>query len=260
MTSVFLHVFPPLVAWCSRWFPPDPHHWKVSKGHACPTNNASIRDLILIPWLPYALWAVFYYFKIFVISSRRIQERGYHTLFRYMTRKPKSFFGKLARALPNWASALLFMMWHISFCAVTFVLTWAMWQSFWLNTAFIAAVFYTSVWNGGNYYFEVFVCRYLNELPSAIQEDSVPEHKRSRSFTARDIKEDDEHELIREERGVVRASSAGALCDSGRCRSVGCPLDLPVLGDVQGSESGLTQLANSLRLRAPSAGERNIVE
>lgn len=200
MTSVFLHVFPPLVAWCSRWHPPDPRHWKATAGHACPTDHASVRDLILIPWLPYALWAVAYYIKIFVVSSRRIQERGYHTLFRYMTRKPRSLFGRLARATPHWLSALLFMTWHVAFCAVTFVLSWAMWQSFWLNSAFLAAVFYTSAWNGGNYYFEVFARRYLQDLPA---DDAMP---RRHSFGAA-LDEGDAAEA----EGVVRSSSEGAL-------------------------------------------------
>jgi hypothetical protein len=156
MTSVFLHAFPPLVAWSQRWYPPDSGHWKgdVVASSDCANKPASIRELILIPWLPYALWAVAYYVKIFIISSTRIQERGYHTLFRYMTRKPQSFYGRLARALPGWASALLFMLWHVGFCAVTFVVTWAMWQSFWLNTTFICAMLFMSAWNGGNYYFE----------------------------------------------------------------------------------------------------------
>ena len=202
MTSVFLHVFPPLVAWCSRWHPPDPRHWKATAGHTCPTDHASVRDLILIPWLPYAMWAVAYYVKIFVVSSSRIQERGYHTLFKYMTRKPKSFFGRLARALPKWLSALLFMTWHVAFCAVTFVLSWAMWQSFWLNSAFLAAVFYTSAWNGGNYYFEVFARRYLQDLP---QEDAM---QRRHSLDAARL---DGDAMAAQGDGYRRSSSEGAL-------------------------------------------------
>lgn len=43
-----------------------------------------------------------------------------------------------------------------------------MWQYYWLNTIFLVIMIFVSAWNGGNYYFEVFVHRYLNEvgLPS----------------------------------------------------------------------------------------------
>ena len=194
MTSVFLHAFPPLVAWSQRWHPPDPHHWKHGAidiaAADCANRPASVRELILIPWLPYALWAVFYYFKIFVISSRRIQERGYHTLFKYMTRKPKSFYGKLARTFPRWLSAVLFMAWHVLFCAVTFVATWAMWQSYALNTVFILAMIFMSAWNGGNYYFEVFARKYTDEVavfPETRRAPAAAQPQRGRS-AARDAR------------------------------------------------------------------------
>jgi hypothetical protein len=164
MTSVFLHAFPPLVAWANRWYPGDPHHWKTSARRTCEAHEASVRELILIPWLPYLLWAIFYYLKIFVISSKRIQERGYHTLFRYMTAKPKSLAGRLYQAIPRRLAPLIFMLWHVLFCAVTFCLSWVMWQHFWLNTAFLGLMFAMSAWNGGNYYFEVFAHRYVTDV------------------------------------------------------------------------------------------------
>lgn len=37
--------------------------------------------------------------QIFVVSSDRIRERGYHTLFKYVTSKP-SFYGQLISAAP----------------------------------------------------------------------------------------------------------------------------------------------------------------
>lgn len=164
MTSVFLHAFPPLVAWATRWYPSDPHHWKTTSQRACERKEASVRELILIPWLPYLLWAMFYYLKIFVISSKRIQQRGYHTLFRYVTAKPQSLTGRLYKALPRWAAPVVFMLWHVAFCAVTFCLSWVMWQHYWLNTIFIIVVLGMSAWNGGNYYFEVFAHRYVADV------------------------------------------------------------------------------------------------
>ena len=214
MTSVFLHAFPPLVAWAQRWHPPDAAHWKgdTAGAAACAARTASVRELILIPWLPYALWAVGYYLKIFVISSRKIQDKGYHTLFRYMTRKPQTFFGRLARALPRWASPLIFMAWHVLFCAVTFVLTWTMWQSYAANTAFLVTMMFMSAWNGGNYYFEVFAKKYVDEMlpPAAAGHASAPRRSASAGLAADGESSDDEH-LPR----VVRASSDGALAGVG---------------------------------------------
>lgn len=33
---------------------------------------------------PYIAWAVFYYLKLFVVSSKKIRDRGYETLYKYM--------------------------------------------------------------------------------------------------------------------------------------------------------------------------------
>jgi hypothetical protein len=202
MTSVFLHAFPAVVAWAQRWYPPDGKHWKgaIVVELACARQAASTRELILIPWLPYAAWAIAYYLKIFVISSRRIQDRGYHTLYLYLARKPTSFFGVCARVLPRWLSGILFMMWHIIFCAVTFVFAWGMWQSFALNTAFLIAMISISAWNGGNYYFEVFARRYL-------QDTGLPVETHARRHSADESREVEGDDLCQ----VVRASSDGAL-------------------------------------------------
>jgi len=43
------------------------------------------REFLLWPLLPYVAWAVFYYLKLFVVSSKKIREREYRTLYTYMT-------------------------------------------------------------------------------------------------------------------------------------------------------------------------------
>ena len=196
---MFVHAFPPLVAWAQRWYPPDAHHWKgsVAADAACSTQAASMRELILIPWLPYFLWAIGYYIKIFVVSSRKIQDRGYHTLFRYLTRKPNSPFSKSLRTLPRWLAPVLFMFWHILFCAISFLAAWGMWQSYILNTTFLVLMLFVSTWNGGNYYFEVFAVKYAQAPERRYSEEVAPSAKPAG------------------EKVFVRASSDSALHTSG---------------------------------------------
>lgn len=218
MTSVFLHAFPALVAWAGRWHSGDPHHWKGPQDSACQSEHATatVRELILVPWVPYALWAVAYYLKIFVVSSQKIQDRGYHTLFKYTTRKPKSLAGKLIKKLPRWAAPLFFMGNHVIFCAVTFTWTWLMWSHYWLNTAFLVWCLGMSAWNGGNYYFEVFAHKYVNEVgiskPSktgaAATEPVEPRSQSVDGTRSGDGGEEDAAEVIK---GVGRSRSDGAL-------------------------------------------------
>jgi hypothetical protein len=220
MTSVFLHAFPPLVAWAGRWYPGDPNHWKGPQDYACQGEHATatVRELILVPWAPYALWAVAYYLKIFVVSSQRIQDRGYHTLFKYTTRKPNSLAGKMAKKLPRWVAPIVFMANHVVFCAVTFAFTWFMWSHYWVNTLFVIWCIAMSAWNGGNYYFEVFAHKYVAEVGISKHDNNVasdPVQLRAHSIdgkrNAEGLQSDDGVDI----RGVGRSHSDGALTSPG---------------------------------------------
>ncbi|EFN57344.1 hypothetical protein CHLNCDRAFT_142708 [Chlorella variabilis] len=63
-------------------------------------ESASLRDLVWLPLVPYLGWATLYYIKVFVISSKKIQERGYETLFQYSTKSRKSLFGAVVLRAP----------------------------------------------------------------------------------------------------------------------------------------------------------------
>ena len=40
---------------------------------------------------PYFAWAVFYYLKLFVVSSKKIRDRDYQTLYKYMVEGEAQF-------------------------------------------------------------------------------------------------------------------------------------------------------------------------
>ena len=52
--------------------------------------------------VPYLCWAVLYYFKIFVWSSRKIQQRNYDTLFKARRVVPKGAAAVRLCALAGW--------------------------------------------------------------------------------------------------------------------------------------------------------------
>lgn len=156
----------------------------------------------------YALWAVAYYAKIFIISSERIQARGYETLFKYITRNPQTLPGRVTRSLPGWLAPLVFMVWHLIFCFTCFVFAWLMWQYYWLNTIFLVIMIFVSAWNGGNYYFEVFVHRYLNEVGLPSKAEPLV---RSQSTGLECLAGSSEGGSAASRPGVLRANSESAL-------------------------------------------------
>ena len=67
ITSLFLHWMPACVVWTLRWYP----HRSTRLNFDAKSDEAKARwhhgsllDLVLLPFLPYLLWAVAYYIKV----------------------------------------------------------------------------------------------------------------------------------------------------------------------------------------------------
>lgn len=65
-TSLFLHWFPAVVAWTSRWHSNPNVEEIISKDKALESdwNEASLTQLVFFPMVPYLAWAVAYYAKV----------------------------------------------------------------------------------------------------------------------------------------------------------------------------------------------------
>lgn len=167
MTSHFMHLYPACVCWTIRWHTADPlaaHLREAGPGVAAAWEGGSLRDLVLLPMLPYMLWAVLYYLKVFVISSSKIQQRGYETLFQFSTQSRRSLFGSVVLRFRPSLQPLVYMCLHLLLTLATMSLNQLWWRSYAANTAFLACIFAASAWSGATFYFDVFAARYLASL------------------------------------------------------------------------------------------------
>ena len=78
-----------MLCFCCRW------KWTIAS-----ERWSDVYDLTVLPMAPYLLWACLYYLKIFVISSKRIEQRGYETLYKYMISDTEGMCGKV---MHRWA-------------------------------------------------------------------------------------------------------------------------------------------------------------
>ncbi|CAD7697091.1 unnamed protein product [Ostreobium quekettii] len=175
VTSLFLHYEPMLVAWTLRWYPHcemlGSCRMDVRPSHGNPTwEQASAADLLLYPIPLYLLWAIIYYLKIFVFSERKIQEREYATLFKYMTSNKKSGFAKFILSFQRRWQPVVFLGFHLTFFVVALVFVVFCWRTYWVHTALIIALSCVSVWNGANFYFEVFATKYMKTVETRVAE------------------------------------------------------------------------------------------
>ncbi|MEW5302047.1 MAG: hypothetical protein WDW36_004859 [Sanguina aurantia] len=163
VTSLYLHLVPAMVSWTLRWYPTKafygfPSHEALG-AHRPATSRGGVVSLVLVPAVFYTAWAVAYYLKIFVISASRIKERGYQTLFGFVTTQRKGVFHAIAkRVRPSVQPAVYFAL-HMLFCLTTFVISIAAWHSYYVHTLLLLLCASMSMWHGAQYYFEVFAGR-----------------------------------------------------------------------------------------------------
>eukprot|EP00878_Enallax_costatus_P012895 GHUV01013465.1.p1 GENE.GHUV01013465.1~~GHUV01013465.1.p1 ORF type:complete len:336 (+),score=54.06 GHUV01013465.1:169-1176(+) len=104
VTSVYLHLAPACVSWTLRWHPDTSRFGPgkdATEAERQSWDNASLVQLVGIPLLFYLAWAISYWLKIFVVSAERIKQRGYITLFTYVTTTTKGVYAAIAKRVPN---------------------------------------------------------------------------------------------------------------------------------------------------------------
>ncbi|CAD7703002.1 unnamed protein product [Ostreobium quekettii] len=170
VTSLFLHYEPMIVSWTLRWYPDCELLGNCTTDGRIASEQATAAELLLYPIPFYLLWATIYYLKIFVFSEKKIQERGYSTLFKYMTSNKKSGFAKFVLRFPHRWQPVVFLGFHLTFFMTALVFVFFCWRSYWAHTALISCLSFVSVWNGANFYFEVFATKYMKTVETRVAE------------------------------------------------------------------------------------------
>jgi hypothetical protein len=166
-TSHFLHWAPGLVMYSQRWQQPLPAlaaHLDTDPQAFLQWQRATPWELVILPMLFYLSWALLYYLKVFIVSSKKIQKKNYETLFKYVTRSRKSLFGSVVLRCPITMQPMVYMALHLALTLATLMLNLVWWKYKVANQVFLLVIFLISSWNGSTYMFEVFTRRYLAEL------------------------------------------------------------------------------------------------
>lgn len=166
-TSLFLHWYPMLVSWTLRWDKSfcslystcdasGTKWWKWISAYER-WSWGDVFDLAVLPMAPYFVWAFLYYLKIFVISSKRIEQRGYETLYKYMISDNEGMCGKVMHRFPTRFQPLIYMMFHCMLCWFSMAISVFFWYFPVVHTGLILLTTGTSFWNGASHYLEATV-------------------------------------------------------------------------------------------------------
>ncbi|TGO30500.1 hypothetical protein BPAE_0005g00960 [Botrytis paeoniae] len=235
VTSLFIHIMPCVTLHCLvHLIDPSVQQSRFSAIYDIRTspvgssNHYGLLSMALWSSIPYAIWQLSYHFLITVRRREKIAA-GRPTSFTWLLKSySKVWIGKAVLALPESMQEPAFMLIQYSYALLT-MLPCPLW--FWYRYAsasFLMAVFCWSVYNGANYYIEVFGKRFQNELEEMKREvqkwHNTPELMTSPLMTPRS------------EGGEV-LSNDGETKRSGHPRSTS--LDkIPLLND-QGGSSGI---------------------
>ncbi|KAI8375851.1 hypothetical protein BD560DRAFT_392098 [Blakeslea trispora] len=179
VTSVFIHIFPPLVMYCVRWMP-ELQSDDYCHNHAILMNDRnqqypaldqmdapSWHDVLLYSTVAYAIWQSLYYLFIMVRRKDKVESGLRLTSYSWLlddSHGRKGFIQKAAFVFGPRYKLEMFMLLQLVYNIVTSLPTYFLFRSFWLHTTFLVAMFAVSVWNGANYYIEVFSRRYILEI------------------------------------------------------------------------------------------------
>ncbi len=202
--SVFIHITPMLVTFSIRWHAPVSHnathvannprlqiweeYWNgLGRFNVCELNDSCWTEqwaylFYLAPAIAFIVWDIFY-----VLATRvccPIPENAVDA-FRYLSKKIKPLYflrdmknQKLAYFLYN----LINIGMNIFMCVPGPLLYW----NYYINLIFVLLVFICCIWNGGDFYIEVFAKRYQEQVKSRSKERAERIEKlRSRSASPR---------------------------------------------------------------------------
>jgi len=160
VTSIFIHIGPPVVAYAIRW-----HHKSHYPTYSiCPNDDCDIPFyyFVFLPLIPYITWQILYYIKVNVLSSHKDRM----TSAKWILEEEKGGFIAKLSSYPfgEQYNVFGFMLFQLVYTIFTLVPIKFLWDNQLFHLTFLTFIVLVSIWNGANYYFEVFSRRYIESL------------------------------------------------------------------------------------------------
>ncbi|KAI8075055.1 hypothetical protein BC940DRAFT_287319 [Gongronella butleri] len=176
VTSVFIHIFPALVTYVIRWLPeihPDTAAGQLVRDARFPAlvdASMTFKETMVLSTAAYLVWQTLYYIFIMVRRREKVESGLRVTSYSWLLNDKaakKSLLQRVAYAFGPQYKAYMFMLIQLIYNILTSIPTYFLFKSFALHSAFLCVMFAASVWNGANYYIDVFSRRYQVDMEQA---------------------------------------------------------------------------------------------
>ncbi|KIW71435.1 hypothetical protein PV04_03604 [Phialophora macrospora] len=171
VVSLFIHIMPPVALHCIVHLSPDeyllkrfPAVYTIKYSLKGSPEHYSLWAMLVWATVPYAVWQLSYHFFITVRRKEKIAA-GRPTSFTWLRKSyANTTIGKFVNSLPQYLQEPAFMAIQYSYAILT-IIPCPIWFWYrWASAGFLLTVFSWSVWNGANYYMDVFGKRFQKEL------------------------------------------------------------------------------------------------
>lgn len=171
VTSLFIHVMPPVTLHCIVHLTPKtmqmdrfPAVFQIKYSSSGSPQHYTLLGMLIWATVPYAVWQVSYHFFISVRRAEQIAA-GRPTSFTWLRKSySKTWIGKFVLRQPEYLQEPTFMMIQY-FYAILTILPCPVWFYYrWPSAGFLLFVFTWSIWNGANFYMDIFGKRFQKEL------------------------------------------------------------------------------------------------
>ncbi|EKE39956.1 hypothetical protein ENUP19_0156G0030 [Entamoeba nuttalli] len=163
LTSISIHFLPAMVTYSIRW------------GNIVEIpQSLSFTNGFILPMIAYSIWQTSYLIITEVFKHDLIYQEGYMTSFRWLTQeKPHKLYYFITQTLGMKQSVLFLMvLTQFIYTVITILPTFLYYKYKSLHIVWMLFCFFWAVWNGANFYFEIFLKRYNQYLDSIDKENN----------------------------------------------------------------------------------------
>ncbi|KNE65854.1 hypothetical protein AMAG_09822 [Allomyces macrogynus ATCC 38327] len=171
MTSVFIHLSPPVTLMALRWLDTtastaaSPYYggYPGAPQRTEPLPAMSMTEALVGSTIVYLVWQVAYYVLILHRRRDKVYKQGYATSFTWLL-QDQGAIGKAMGVFGDQHRLVTFMLLQFVYSMVTVLPSYVFARSQIANMLFLAFILSASIWNGANFYINVFSKRYLTDL------------------------------------------------------------------------------------------------
>jgi hypothetical protein len=178
MISLFIHIYPPIVTYCLRWWPSE--QFTVCQNPEC---SISWTASFWMPLILYSFWQALYIVKTELMDKKKLEsDTAIMTSLRWFIRedKPHPIYKALLTRGIRIQPVVLLVLIQFVYTMLTLLPMHLAYRYFYVHSAFLFFVFCACTWYGATFYFEVFSESYTKRLSTRLKRRATEEKEKEK--------------------------------------------------------------------------------